>query len=67
MPAEDLPEVPNNILGELVLRSGELLYKPHTVVADPLDAMANLAAEFLPVYEMDSPTDPAILLLRVYI
>jgi hypothetical protein len=33
----------------------------------PLDAMANLAAEFLPVYEMDSPTDPAILLLRVYI
>jgi len=67
MPAEDLPEVPNNILGELVLRSGELLYKPHRVVADPLDAMANLAAEFLPVYEMDSSTDPAILLLRFYI
>lgn len=67
MPAEDLPEVPNVTLGELVLRSGELLYKPHTVVADSLDAMANLAAEFLPVYEMDSPTDPAILLLRFYI
>ena len=67
MPAEDLPEVPNATLGELVLRSGELLYKPHTVVADSLDAMANLAAEFLPVSEMDSPTDPAILLLRFYI
>jgi hypothetical protein len=37
------------------------------VVQDKLGAMANLAAEFLPIYELDSSTDPMFVFLRFYI
>jgi hypothetical protein len=66
-PPEDLPGPENHELGEFMLRAGELLYKPHVVVQDKLGAMANLAAEFLPIYELDSPTDPMFVFLRFYI
>jgi hypothetical protein len=66
-PREDLPVPENRELGEFMLRAGELLYKPHVVVQDKLGAMANLAAEFLPIYELDSPTDPMFVFLRFYI
>jgi hypothetical protein len=64
---EDLPVVANNALGELLLRAGELLYFEHEKPTDPTDAMANLIVQFLPIYEIDSPTDPSMLLLRSYI
>jgi len=66
-PPEDLPGPENHELGEFMLRAGELLYKPHVVVQGKLFAMANLAAEFLPIYELDSPTDPMFTFLRFYI
>jgi hypothetical protein len=66
-PSEDLSGPENYQLGEFMMRAGELLYKPHVVVEDKLGAMANLAAEFLPVYELDSPTDPMFAFLRFYI
>ena len=66
-PSEELPEVPDKDIGELLFRAGELLYKSHTKPTEPLDIMANLASQFLPLYEIDTPTDPAILLLRFYI
>jgi hypothetical protein len=66
-PSEDLPAVPDQIIGELLLRSGELLYEPHQKPVDPMDAIANLVAQFLPVYEIDLPTDPFIQFLRFYI
>ena len=66
-PPEDIPGPENQELGEFMLRAGELLYKPHVVVQDKLGAMANLAAEFLPTYELDSPTDPMFVFLRFYI
>ena len=66
-PPEDLAGPENQELGEFMLRAGELLYKPHVVVQDKLSAMANLVAEFLPTYELDSPTDPMFAFLRFYI
>jgi hypothetical protein len=67
LPSDDLPGPDNHELGEFMLRAGELLYKPHAGVQDKLSAMANLAAEFLPIYELDSPTDPMFVFLRFYI
>ena len=64
---EDLPPVPDGMLGELMLRAGELLYQEHPKPADELDALANLVAQFLPIYEMDSPTEGFIPFLRFYI
>ena len=71
-PEDPVPEIPengpqNNQFGELMLKSGELLYKAHVVVEDELDGYANLAAEFLPSYEFTSPTDPIFSFLRFYI
>jgi hypothetical protein len=67
-----VPELPqdgpqNEQFGELMLRSGELLYKKHAVVEDELDGYANIAAEFLPVYEITSPTEPFVSFVRFYI
>jgi hypothetical protein len=71
-PEHPLPEIPengpeNNQFGELMLEAGELLYKKHVIVEDELDGYANLAAEFLPTYEIASPTDPLFSFLRFYI
>lgn len=67
-----IPEIPengpqNNEFGELMLKSGELLYKRHVIVEEELDGYANIAAEFLPTYEITSPTDPIFSFLRFYI
>jgi hypothetical protein len=67
-----LPELPengpeNDEFGALLLKAGELLYKKHVIVDDELDGYANLAAEFLPTYEITSPTDPIFGFLRFYV
>jgi hypothetical protein len=71
-PPHPAPEIPengpqNDRFGELMLKSGELMYRKHVVVADELDGYANIAAEFLPAYEIASPTDPIFSFLRFYI
>ena len=69
---QSVPEIPengpeNNQFGELMLKSGELLYKKHVIVDDELDGFANIAAEFLPTYEITSATDPMFSFLGFYI
>jgi hypothetical protein len=64
---EDLAPVPDAMLGELMLRAGELLYEQHAKPTDELDQLANLISQFLPIYEMDSPTEAFIGFLRFYI
>lgn len=71
-PENPIPEIPeggpqNDQFGELMLKSGELLYKKHVTVVGELDGYANIAAEFLPSYEITSPTDPMFSFLRFYI
>lgn len=71
-PTRPVPETPengpqNNQYGELMLMSGELLYKKHAIVTDELDGYANIAADFLPIYEITSPTDPIFSFMRFYI
>lgn len=65
--AEDGSVVPNVAIGELLLRAGELLYEHHAKPADELDRLANLISQFLPIYEIDSPTEAFIQFLRFYI
>ena len=64
---EDASVVPNVAIGELLLRAGELLYEHHVKPADELDRLANLISQFLPIYEIDSPTEAFIQFLRFYI
>jgi hypothetical protein len=64
---EDGTYIPAIVLGGLLLGAGELLYKPHILLTDNLDVMANLVADFLPLYEIDSMTDGFMLFLRFYI
>ena len=59
--------VPNVAIGELLLRAGELLYEHHVKPGDDLDQLANLISQFLPIYEIDSPTEAFIQFLRFYI
>lgn len=71
-PVRPIPEIPengpeNDQFGELLLKAGELLYKKHVVVQDELDGYANIAAEFLPTYEIASATDPLFSFVRFYI
>jgi hypothetical protein len=67
-PPENGMQVPDWALGALLLGSGELLYKKHIAnLPDKLDVMANLVADFLPIFEIDSTTDPFLLFLRFYI
>jgi hypothetical protein len=66
-PDDTLPAIENHELGELLLRTAELLMFSHQKPTDPLDAAANLVAQFVPVYELDSPTDPFTQLMRIYI
>jgi len=67
-PPEDGSQVPAIALGALLLGAGELLYKPHVSnLSNDFDVMANLVADFLPIYEIDSITDPFLLFLRFYI
>src|SRR5271165_2141185 len=64
---EDGSIVPNVAIGELLLRAGELLYEHHVKPTDELDQLANLISQFLPIYEIDSPTEAFIQFLRFYI
>lgn len=64
---EDLPPVPDGMLGEIMLRAGELLYEKHEKPTDEMDVLANHVVEFLPIYEMDSPTEGFIPFMRFYI
>ncbi len=67
-PSEDGSQVPDWALGALLLGAGELLYKKHVPdLPDELDVLANLVADFLPTFEIDSITDPFLLFLRFYI
>lgn len=65
--AEDGSVVPNVAIGELLLRAGELLYEHHAKPGDDFDQLANLISQFLPIYEIDSPTEAFIQFLRFYI
>ena len=69
---DPVPEIPengpeNDQFGELILKSGELLYKKHVIIEDELDGYANIAAEFLPNYEIASATEPLFSFVRFYI
>jgi len=64
---DDLPEIENHEIGELLLRAAELMmFKPPRQAA-PMDALASRIAEFVPFYEIDTPTDPFDQLMRIYI
>lgn len=64
---EDGPILPDVVMGGFQLGAGELLHKPHIRVSEELDVMANLVADFLPVYEIDALNDGFFLFLRFYI
>lgn len=65
--AKDLPEIENHEIGELLLRAAEIMmFQPQRPV-DPMDAIASRIAEFVPFYEIDTPTDPFDQLMRIYI
>jgi hypothetical protein len=67
-PPEDGSQVPDIGLDALLLGAGELLYAKHeSNLTDDLDMMANLVADFIPIYEIGSITDPFLLFLRFYI
>jgi hypothetical protein len=59
---DPVPEIPEN--GPENDQFGELLYRKHVIVEDELDGYANIAAEFLPTYEIASATDPMFSFLR---
>jgi hypothetical protein len=60
----ECPTIENDAFGELLLRAAELLYQKHPEPTDPLDKIANEVSRFLPIYEIDSPTDAIVPLLR---
>jgi hypothetical protein len=67
-PAEDGTIVPDWAFGELLLAAGELLRKDRAPGAEEgLDTMADIIANFLPTYEIDTVTDAFILFLRFHI
>jgi hypothetical protein len=66
--AEDgLPPIENHQLGELLLRAAEMMFEPQEKLEDPLDSLAAEVAQWLPIFEIDSSTDPIYLLVRFYI
>jgi hypothetical protein len=66
-PAETLAPIENEDLGELLLRAAELLALVKPKPDDRWDVLANMAVQFVPVYEIDSPSDPFTQLMRIYI
>ncbi len=67
LPSDGLETVPDQQLGELLLRSGEALYKPLVKVEGQMEQLANYIALFLPYYELNGPGDPIMSFLRFYI
>lgn len=66
-PDNDLPPVPDGVVGELLFRAGELLYRPYVKVVDPMDELANKIVCFLPYYEIDAVNAPPMVFLRFYV
>jgi hypothetical protein len=66
-PLENGRTIPDVVLGPMLLGAGELLYRNHVQVTEDLNIMANIVADFLPTYEIDSMNDGFILFLRCYI
>lgn len=64
---EDDTYFPDMLLGPLLFCAAELLYAPQPEVTDQLDVMLSLIAMFLPIYEIDSLTEPYMLFIRFYI
>ncbi len=64
---DDLPEIENHEIGELLLRAAEIMMFQPPRPAVPMDALASQVAEFVPFYEIDTPTDPFDQLMRIYI
>lgn len=64
---EDETYFPDVLLGPLLFSAAEMLYTPQVPVTNNLDTMASLVAMFLPVYEIDSLTEPFMLFTRFYI
>ncbi len=51
----------------MLLGANEFLYRNHVQIPEDLDIMANIVADFLPTYEIDSMNDGFILFPRLYI
>jgi hypothetical protein len=66
-PSDGITPVPDQALGELLIRSGEALYKPHVKVEGEMEKLANYVALFLPFYELNGPGDALMNFLRFYI
>jgi hypothetical protein len=64
---DEPPAIENYELGELLLRAAEIMMLKLPRPSDPLDALASSVAEFVPVYEIDTPTDAFDQLMRIYI
>ena len=62
-----LPPIENHEIGELLLRAAEMMFKPLEKLSDPLESLAAEVAQWLPIYEIDSSTDPFYPLMRFYI
>lgn len=65
--SDGLGTVPDQQIGELLLRAGEALYKPLVKIEGQMEQLANYVALFLPYYELNGPGDPIMSFLRFYI
>jgi hypothetical protein len=64
---DDLPEIENHEIGKLLLRAAEIMMFQPPRPAVAMDALASRVTEFVPFYEIDTPTDPFDQLMRIYI
>src|SRR5260370_1769533 len=67
LPSDGITMVPDQALGELLMRSAEALYRAPTKVEGDMEKLAYYVALFLPYYELNAPGDPLINFLRFYI
>jgi hypothetical protein len=67
LPSDGITMVPDQAIGELLIRSGEALYKPLVKVEGEMEKLANYVALFLPFYELNGPGDALMNFLRFYI
>jgi len=67
LPSDGITAVPDQALGELLIRSGEALYRPLVKIEGEMDKLANYVALFLPYYELNGPSDALMNFLRFYI
>ena len=67
LPSDGITPVPDQALGELLIRSGEALYRPLVKIEGEMEKLANYVALFLPYYELNGPSDALMNFLRFYI